>query len=84
MKKSILVCLVCLLCFVSCDNVKSAEKVNSEETTSMFVEVEESYYWRVVYHKETRVMYVVSEGEYNRGVFTLMVDREGKPLLWKK
>lgn len=49
----------------------------------MFIEVEGTEIWHVVYHKETKVMYVVSAGPYNAGTFTLLVDNAGKPLLWK-
>lgn len=50
---------------------------------SMFVEVEDGDYYRVVYHKETKVMYVMSDGNYNRGNFTLLVDENGDPLLYE-
>ena len=52
-------------------------------TTSMFVEVERETYWKIVYHKETKVMYAVSYGAYNCGNFTMLVDADGKPMLWK-
>lgn len=46
---------------------------------------EEDYQaWSVVYHKDTKVMYVVTNGEYNGGtyIFTLLVDAQGRPMLW--
>lgn len=33
--------------------------------------------------KETGVMYAVSNGGYNSGTFTLLVDENGKPLIWE-
>ena len=36
----------------------------------------------VVYDKETKVEYVVSDGYYNSGTFTLLVNADGKPLLY--
>lgn len=33
---------------------------------------------QIVYHKETKVMYVVSDD-----IFTLLVDADGKPMLWE-
>lgn len=52
------------------------------QNTSMFIEVERTDNWLVVYHKDTEVMYVVSLGTQNRGTFTVMVDRYGFPLIW--
>lgn len=49
---------------------------------SMFVEVECTSIWTVVYHKETLVMYAISKGNYNRGTFTVLVDADGKPLIY--
>ena len=33
--------------------------------------------------KETGVMYAVSCGVYNNGTFTLLVDADGNPLIYK-
>lgn len=58
----------------------------SEESTSdksEFVIIEGADIWYVVYHKETKVMYVVSNGTYNRGTFTLLVNADGTPMLWE-
>lgn len=62
-----------------CENHEEAE-----EEPSTFVIVEDSHLrgYRVVYHRKTKVMYTVSCGS-NSGIFTVMVDEEGKPLLWE-
>ena len=75
-------CISFSLC--SCD-WKQIEKNDAGKSgeMSMFIEVEGTEIWHVVYHKETKVMYVVSSGPYNAGTFTLLVDDVGKPLLWK-
>lgn len=81
MKKGILsVLLAVAICLSGCANVESEE--NSK--TSMFVCVERADTWQVVYHKETKVMYVVSNGSYNYGTFTLLVDAGGNPMIWEK
>jgi len=59
------------------------EKENDNEQKSMFSVVEEDYSWLIVRHKETNVMYAVSDGSYNRGVFTLLVNADGTPMVWK-
>jgi hypothetical protein len=59
------------------------EKRLSSKYVSMFVQIENGFTWDVCYHRDTRVMYVVSKGQYNKGEFTLMVDAEGEPLLYE-
>lgn len=46
-------------------------------------EVEVGAEWRIMYDKKTKVMYVMSDGPENRGVFTELVDENGKPKLWE-
>lgn len=53
-----------------------------EETPSMFIEVERTKHWTVVYHRDSKVMYAVSCDYYNDGAFTLLVDSDGTPMLW--
>lgn len=82
--KKFIILFVALLCVtLSSCSIKEVEKVNSDINTSMFVQVETAGTWAVVYHKDTKVMYAVSCGSYNGGTFTLLVDRDGKPLTWK-
>jgi hypothetical protein len=50
----------------------------------MFVEIERTSSWKVVYHKETKVMYTVSFNVYNSGNFTLLVNADGSPMLWEE
>lgn len=40
-------------------------------------------WFTIVYDFETKVQYAVSTGSYNRGILTMLVDSEGKPLLYK-
>lgn len=81
MKKIIGILLIVLLVCVSTGCVE-IEKEQKKET-SMFTEVESANLWKVVYHNDTKVMYAVSWASYNSGNFTLLVDAEGKPLLWE-
>lgn len=77
---TLIVCLITLSC-VGCQEVVVEKEVMSK--SSMFVKVEKAGDWYVVYHKETKVMYVVSQGRYNYGNFTPLIDENGKPLLWQ-
>lgn len=75
-----------MLCmFTACSNVE-VEKTydeDAESIDSMFVAIEKADGWLVVYHRDTKVMYVISRGAYNQGNFTLMVDENGDPLLYE-
>ena len=62
-------------------NVERAEP--DPQNVSMFVIVETTSRWYVVADRKTGVMYAVSQGSYNHGNFTLLVDAEGKPLIWR-
>lgn len=82
MKKRLLsmaLAVVMAVCLVGCSNVENERK----KDTSMFVCVETTATWQIVYHKETRVMYAVSDGSYNYGTFTVLLDADGKPMLWE-
>ena len=79
MKKLIAIILVCLL-LTGCD-VAAVEKETPNDK-SMFIMVEDNLLWDVVYHRETRVMYVISMGGYNGGNFTVLLNPDGTPMLW--
>ena len=55
----------------------------TQSGTSRFMELERTDKWLIVADKETGVMYSVSNGGYNQGTFTLLVDENGKPLIWE-
>ena len=89
MKKKIAIFMSSLMLVISlsgCGNsyVETAYDPNAEEQVpSMFVSVEMTGIWLIVYHKDTKVMYAVSKGGYNAGNFTLLVDENGDPMLYK-
>jgi hypothetical protein len=70
-----------MLTFTGCSNIPV--DMDTEDCDPSFVIVEQEllkgYYYTIAYHKETKVMYVL--GQYND--FTVMLDTEGKPLLWE-
>lgn len=76
------IALVAVLLLLSgCSKVEKAEIV--QRNVGRFVVIEEAMIWDVVADRHTGVMYAVSRGGYNHGNFTLLVDAEGKPLIWK-
>lgn len=67
---------------IGCTKVENAEP-KEKKVISRFVQVEITSTWRIVADKETGVMYAVSSGVYNNGTFTLLVDADGNPLIYK-
>lgn len=59
------------------------KRESSSDEPSMFTQIEYTGKWRVVYHNETKVMYAVSVGTYNKGYFTVLVNADGTPMLWE-
>ena len=73
-----------VLCLCSCLVGCAPNDISKEPNngSSMFVMIEETSTWKVVYHKDTRVMYAVSDGRYNYGNFTLLVNPDGSPMVY--
>lgn len=49
---------------------------------SMFISVEQTYKYQVVYHRDSKVMYAISNGSENEGTFTLLVNADGSPMIY--
>lgn len=81
---AIFVVIIGLICtvFVGCDD-NTAYATN--ENGSCFIVVYEDYlnHYKVVYDKETKVMYTLSDGQYNRGNFVMLVNSDGTPKLYE-
>ena len=84
MKKIVILLLVIVLLLTGCSSKNTIETKNNENAESMFVLVEETALWYVVYDKDTLCMYAVSCGSYNLGNFTQLVNADGTPKLWNK
>ena len=84
MKRFFVIFVVLALCLSLCACGGPPVQVESNvSAASMFVEVENNLAWRVVYHRETKVMYVISEGHENCGNFTVLLNADGTPQTWK-
>lgn len=79
MKKVIAILLV-LLMLVGCGKTEKAESESG--LGKRFVTIETAWTYLIVADRETGVMYAVSNGMYNCGTFTLLVDEDGSPMLW--
>lgn len=55
------------------------------ETTSPYVLVYTDTYFNceIVYDKDTKVMYSISNGTYNRGIPTVLLNADGTPKIWE-
>ena len=81
MKKVIAILLI-LLMLVGCGKTEKAESESGKD--GRFVTIENALSYLIVADRETGVMYAVSDGGYNRGTFTLLVDKDGNPLIWDR
>ena len=85
MKKSFIVLITMILLsfgLTGCGVTPQYEESASESEYSMFVVVEDGVDYSIVYHKDTKVMYSISDGAYNRGTFTVMLNADGTPMLY--
>lgn len=82
-KKLIAIMITGALLLAACTKVEAANDIKQDET-SMFVKIEDTDAWMIVYHRETKVMYAVSYSGDNYGNFTLLVNADGSPMLWEE
>ena len=83
MKKfiALILIVVSLMTLTACATKREREVVKGEK--SRMVYLEETGAYCIVYDRETKVMYAVSNSGYNYGNFTLLVDANGNPLLYQ-
>lgn len=80
MKKRLLIvalAVVMVVCLVGCG---SSVESKADNDNSMFVCIETTDYWKIVYHKETKVMYAVNKNTWNNagcGVFSPLYNADG-------
>ena len=87
--KKILLAIILILCLALCSCgpvMQTHEQVsgNSDEMHSMFILLEKNdgIGYLIVYHKDTKVMYAISCGYYNKGTFTVMLNPDGTPMIY--
>lgn len=80
MKKVIGIVLILIIMLVTLTGCTSESNADTED---LFVEVSYESYFKVIYHKETKVMYAMSYAGRAWGILTLLVDADGKPLLYE-
>ena len=81
--KILITLLLCLILLCSCNTQMQSVKDEIEQSNlSMFVLIENGDGYKIVYHRETKVMYAISDGIYNLGTFTVLLDADGTPMLY--
>ena len=83
--KKIVISLIAIIIIVGLAYIlKDIIVLDTMANEDRFVKINNYDNGYIVYDKQTRVEYVVSNGAYNRGTITLLVDQGGKPLLYKE
>lgn len=77
-----LLCVIFAFFLIGCG---TEMKRVDEKQPSMFVVIERNSLdsYRIVYHRDTKVMYAISCGGYNAGNFTVLLNPDGSPMLWE-
>ena len=69
-----------LISLVACADIDNSTSYSDD---GLFVTVHETNKYSVLYDKQTKVMYVMSAGYYNSGTFTMLVEADGSPKIWR-
>ncbi len=80
---TVLLVIIMVLSFVGCTTQATTEEDSDNTECSMFVYVENTMIYDVVYHKDTKVMYTISRGSYNQGTFTVLLNVDGTPMVYE-
>lgn len=77
---SLFLCFILIASLISCMETNHDElEQEDNDLTGTFIEVDRGISWHVVYHRDSKVMYVVGGG-----TFTLLVNADGSPMLWSE
>ena len=82
--KKLIAIVTLIVCLLLCSCGTEMQSVEDSSNYSMFVQVERNadVGYVVVYHRDTKVMYAISDGRYNHGTFTVMLNPDGTPMLY--
>ena len=62
---------------------KNEAKKEQDSYNTHFIRISSEYGGSIVYDSRTGVQYWRSEGAYNNGTLTVLLDTDGKPLIYK-
>lgn len=80
-----LLCVIFAFFLIGCGTPIERVDEKPQKPVSMFVIIEGSGAdcYRIVYHRDTKVMYAISCGGYNAGNFTVLLNPDGSPMIWE-
>lgn len=81
MKLKVAIGLVFISLLTGCKNV---DPEIYEGNTEFFKTISDEYYGNIVYDTRTGVEYWRSAGPSNSGTLTLLIDKDGKPLVYDR
>lgn len=82
MKKIIISLLIMIIIVLTGWLLKDVSIQNNYAENERFITIKKGSGFNIVYDTETKVEYAISTGKYNFGTLTLLVDKDGKPLLY--
>lgn len=82
-KKIVIALLVSTAVLTGCKAEEFVSTVVAYDEGDRFIKVSDEHYGMIVYDSRTGVQYWVSTSAYSSGTLTLLVDSEGKPLIYK-
>ncbi len=86
MKNKALIMIILLTTILSgCGQrtIQNEAKKEQDSYNTYFIKVSEEYCGDIVYDSRTGVQYWRSSGAYNAGNLTVLLDTDGKPLIYK-
>lgn len=86
MKNKVLVTIMLLTVILSgCGQrtIQNEAKKDQDSYNTYFIKISSEYGGDIVYDSRTGVQYWRSEGAYNHGTLTVLIDADGKPLIYK-
>ena len=81
MKLKVAVGLMSIFLLTGCGSTYSSDYKGD---TTYFKTISDEYYGNIVYDTRTGVEYWYSKSMYNIGTLTLLVDKDGKPLVYDR
>lgn len=86
MKNKVLIMVILLTAILSgCGErtIQNEAKKEQDSYNTYFIRISSEYNGAIVYDSRTGVQYWRSEGAYNYGTLTVLLDADGKPLIYK-
>lgn len=81
--KALLTIMLLTVILSGCGGERTIQNEAKKEQDSYFIRISQEHAGDVVYDSRTGVQYWRSNGAYNYGTLTVLLDANGKPLIYK-